>query len=133
MSAFESTIFGIVGGVFSWVITDVVLRPWSDYRRLKQDIHSSFTEYANLITFVDGDEERNCRIRKRSRLNKEHSGQLRAVYFSLPRGYRKYLKCIKEDPIKAASELIAYSNEIYDFDDRAKDISERSKKTLELH
>jgi hypothetical protein len=105
-----SIFLGIVFGSISYLVINFWMAPLLEYLKVKYHIASDIVFYANVFDSSNLSPEYLERKKRGQEEIRKHAAEILARYYTLPRWYRKYLKIVKESPVKASKCLIGLSN-----------------------
>ncbi|MBW2011507.1 MAG: hypothetical protein JRI32_07675 [Deltaproteobacteria bacterium] len=87
------------------------IKPFWQYRKLKNKIVSDLIFYQNSIRTQETDETKKEQIKERIKTSKHHAAELSKCYNeNLPLWYKLVLDNRGESPIEASSDLMTLSN-----------------------
>ncbi len=104
-------LIGFVLGTIGYITMTFFIKPFWQYRKLKNKIVSDLIFYQNSIRAQETDETRKEQIKERIKTSKHHAAELSKCYNeNLPLWYKLVLDNRGESPIEASSDLMALSN-----------------------
>ena len=101
---------GILAGAIGYWVTTFWMQPILRYRSIRNQIHSDFIYYAQVVNADGLNEEMQDLNRERILANRKSSADLFAISFELPAWYKLLLKKRNLNPEQAAKYIIGYSN-----------------------
>lgn len=125
-----AALIGMLAGAVGYWMATFWIQPILRYRSIRNQIHSNFIYYAQVINSDGLSEEMKNLYRERILVNRKTSAELSAASLELPFWYAWYLCCRRRDPVRAAQHLIGYSNTVKH--DQSYEIQMRIRKLLGL-
>jgi hypothetical protein len=124
-------LIGFVLGTTGYITMTFLIKPFWQYRKLKNKIVADLIFYQNAITAQGTDKTGKEQIKERIKTSKHHAAELSRCYDeSLPHWYKLVLNNRGESPIEACSDLMALSN-ITNYEHAEKRM-EKIKKNLKI-
>lgn len=105
-----AALIGVLAGAAGYWITTFWMQPILRYRSIRNQVHSDFIYYAQVVNADDLNEEMQSLYRERILANRKVSAELSAASLELPFWYAWWVRWRKRDPVRAAQHLIGYSN-----------------------
>ena len=112
MDEYWTVLLSVVFGALGYLITTFWVAPLIRYREAKHQIYSDLVFFANALGYQPRTEPHVQRVLDRLDSNRRTASELLATANELPRLYKLLLRCRKEDPSRAASELLGLSNSV---------------------
>lgn len=104
-------LIGFVLGTTGYITMTFLIKPFWQYRKLKNKIVADLIFYENTIRAQETDETRKEQIKERIKTSKGHAAELLNCYNeNLPLWYKLLLDNRGESPIEASSDLMTLSN-----------------------
>jgi hypothetical protein len=111
MAEFLIFLLSLAVGVVGYLLATFWMQPIVHYLQLKQQVASDLVFYANAFNFRHGSPAIKQRAEERVSANRRHAADLVACHNRLPAPYRWLLRRRRENPSRAASELLRISNQ----------------------
>jgi hypothetical protein len=105
-----AVLLGIIAGGIGYWITTFWMKPILQYRELRLKVFADFIFYAQVVNADGLNDRMKALYEDRITSNRRNSADLAACLIELPSWYRWWLHRKGQDPEKAASHLIGYSN-----------------------
>lgn len=105
-----AALIGVTAGAIGYWITTFVMQPILRFRNIRNKVLMDFIYYAQVRNADGLNDEMKALYRERVLENRKSSAELSAAILDLPFWYLGYLRCIKQNPSRAASHLIGFSN-----------------------
>lgn len=105
-----AALIGVLAGAAGYWIAIFWMQPILRYRSIRNQVHSDFIYYAQVVNADGLNEEMQALYRERVLANRKASAELSAASLELPFWYKWWLCLWKRKPARAAQHLIGYSN-----------------------